>query len=183
MKEIIYNIDAVAGRVITLTGLTDTTLTKNNVLGIINKTTGDPLYTPLDWGKLTFAYSNGTMTLTLDNSITALNAGDKLFIKMYTDVDSTSSNIATILSLLQSGDDAPEELPEGVGDRLLLLLQFFGIAGSFEAQAVGEETSENPVIDECKTQFADAFSELLPSGFTMPNSVTIGSTTYVGTVS
>ena len=84
MKEIIYNIDGVAGRVITLTGLTGT-FTKNNVLGIINKSQGDVLYTPMDWNLLTFAYSNGTMTLTLANSIAAIAAGDKLFIKLYTD--------------------------------------------------------------------------------------------------
>ena len=84
MKEIIYNIDGVAGRVITLTGLTGT-FTKNNVLGIINKSQGDVLYTPMDWNLLTFAYSNGTMTLTLAESVTAIVAGDKLFIKLYTD--------------------------------------------------------------------------------------------------
>ena len=89
MKEIIYNIDGVAGRVITLTGLTGT-FTKNNVLGIINKSQGDVLYTPMDWNLLTFAYSNGTMTLTLANSIAAIAAGDKLFIKLYTDEASGS---------------------------------------------------------------------------------------------
>ena len=84
MKEIIYNIDGVAGRVITLTGLTGT-FTKNNVLGIINKSQGDVLYTPMDWNLLTFAYSNGTMTLTLAESVAAIVAGDKLFVKLYTD--------------------------------------------------------------------------------------------------
>ena len=84
MKEIIYNIDGAAGRVITLTGLTGT-FTKNNVLGIINKSQGDVLYTPMDWNLLTFAYSNGTMTLTLAESVAAIVAGDKLFIKLYTD--------------------------------------------------------------------------------------------------
>lgn len=84
MKEIIYNIDGDAGRVITLTGLTGT-FTKNNVLGIINKSQGDVLYTPIDWNLLTFAYSNGTMTLTLAESVAAIVEGDKLFIKLYTD--------------------------------------------------------------------------------------------------
>ena len=84
MKEIIYNIDGAAGRVITLTGLTGT-FTKNNVLGIINKSQGDVLYTPIDWNLLAFAYSNGTMTLTLAESVAAIVEGDKLFIKLYTD--------------------------------------------------------------------------------------------------
>ena len=90
MKEIIYNIDGVAGRVITLTGLTGT-FTKNNVLGIINKSQGDVLYTPMDWNLLTFAYSNGTMTLTLAESVAAIAAGDKLFIKLYSDDEASGS--------------------------------------------------------------------------------------------
>ena len=93
MKEIIYNIDGVAGRVITLTGLTGT-FTKNNVLGIINKSQGDVLYTPMDWNLLTFAYSNGTMTLTLAESVAAIVAGDKLFIKLYTDEEGSSGDAA-----------------------------------------------------------------------------------------
>lgn len=106
MKEIIYNIDGVAGRVITLTGLTGT-FTKNNVLGIINKSQGDVLYTPMDWNLLTFAYSNGTMTLTLDNSIAAIAAGDKLFIKLYSDdagnlVMATDAEFASFKSHMQT---------------------------------------------------------------------------------
>ena len=93
MKGIIYNIDGVAGRVITLTGLTGT-FTKNNVLGIINKSQGDVLYTPMDWNLLTFAYSNGTMTLTLAESVAAITAGDKLFVKLYTDEEGGSGDAA-----------------------------------------------------------------------------------------
>ena len=73
-----------------------------------------------------------------------------------------------------------EELPEGLADRVALLLQFFGISGTFEAEAVGGETTDNPVIDECKTRYAESFSGLLPTSFTMPNSVTIDGTTYTG---
>ena len=105
MKEIIYNIDGVAGRVITLTGLTGT-FTKNNVLGIINKSQGDVLYTPMDWNLLTFAYSNGTMTLMLAKSVAAIVAGDKLFIKLYTDEEGSSGddahNLAQFFGLPQA---------------------------------------------------------------------------------
>ena len=87
----------------------------------------------------------------------------------------------TAIKELLSGDDAPEELPEGVGDRLLLLLQHFGIAGSYEAEAKGGERTNNTVIDECKVRFQDAFNGLLPTGFTMPNSVTVDNLTYTGT--
>lgn len=105
MKEIIYNIDGVAGLVITLTGLTGT-FTKNNVLGIINKSQGDVLYTPMDWNLLTFAYSNGMMTLTLAESVAAISAGDKLFIKLYTDEEGSSGddahNLAAFFGLPQA---------------------------------------------------------------------------------
>ena len=106
MKEIIYNIDGVAGRVITLPGLTGT-FTKNNVLGISNKSQGDVLYTPRDWNPLTFAYSNGTMTLTLAESVAAIVAGDKLFIKLYTDEEAGGYDemVAQFFGL-------PEALPE-----------------------------------------------------------------------
>ncbi len=107
MKEIIYNIDGVAGRVITLTGLTGT-FTKNNVLGIINKSQGDVLYTPMDWNMLTFAYSNGTMTLTLAESVAAIVSGDKLFIKLYTDEEGSSGDAAELVKdffhIVKDGD-------------------------------------------------------------------------------
>ena len=113
MKEIIYNIDGVAGRVITLTGLTGT-FTKNNVLGIINKSQGDVLYTPMDWNLLTFAYSNGTMTLTLAESVAAIVAGDKLFIKLYADEDmATEERIMGGKLPLNSGESVPAFIGDG----------------------------------------------------------------------
>lgn len=106
MKEIIYNIDGDAGRVITLTGLTGT-FTKNNVLGIINKSKGDVLYTPMDWNLLTFACSNGTMTLTLAESVAAIVEGDKLFIKLYTDDEAGGYD-----EMLAQFFGLPQALPE-----------------------------------------------------------------------
>ena len=176
MTEIIYNITASAGREIVLSGLTNE-LGKDNILGIINKTTGKVLYTPMKYSHMTAAYSDGTLTITLDSTVEALGAGDQVFVKGYLNAD---PSVTAILALLQ-GDDAPEELPEGVGDRLLLLLQHFGIAGSYEAEAKGGERTNNTVIDECKVRFQDAFNGLLPTGFTMPNSVTVDNLTYTGT--
>lgn len=72
---------------------------------------------------------------------------------------------------------------EGVSVSDLKLQQFFGIEGTFEAEAVGGETTDNPVINECKARYAEVFEDLLPSDFVMPNSVTIDDTTYTGTVS
>lgn len=84
MKEYIYTISASAGRTITLTGFTETTLSKDNVLGIVNETTAKVLFSPLKSANVTsVTYSNGTLTITLADSVTALAANDKLFIKIY----------------------------------------------------------------------------------------------------
>ena len=86
MKEIIYHVVAsTPGRVISIA--VDEVLTKDNILGIINKTTGKVLYTPLKYPKLTFGLSAGTMTLTLASSIPSISVGDHLLIKVYTDDD------------------------------------------------------------------------------------------------
>ena len=86
MKEIIYHVTAsTPGRVISIA--VDEVLTKDNILGIINKTTGKVLYTPLKYPLLTFGLSAGTLTLTLDSSIPSISVGDHLFIKVYTDAN------------------------------------------------------------------------------------------------
>ena len=83
MKEIIYHVVAsTPGRVISIA--VDEVLTKDNILGIINKTTGKVLYTPLKYPLLTFGLSAGTLTLTLDSSIPSISVGDHLLIKVYT---------------------------------------------------------------------------------------------------
>ena len=88
MKEIIYHVVAsTPGRVISIA--VDEVLTKDNILGIINKTTGKVLYTPLKYPLLTFGLSAGTLTLTLDSSIPSISVGDHLLIKVYTDGDSS----------------------------------------------------------------------------------------------
>jgi hypothetical protein len=87
MREIIYNIDnATAGRTVEVTGLTET-LTANNVLGIINKTTKKVLYAPTVGALQSVTYSNGTLTIVLADTVTPITAGDKLFVKLYTDAD------------------------------------------------------------------------------------------------
>ena len=88
MKEIIYHVTAsTQGRVISIA--VDEVLTKDNILGIINKTTGKVLYTPLKYPLLTFGLSAGTLTLTFDSSIPSISVGDHLLIKVYTDGDSS----------------------------------------------------------------------------------------------
>ena len=87
MKEIIYHVVAsTPGRVISIA--VGEVLTKDNILGIINKTTGKVLYTPLKYPLLTFGLSAGTLTLTLDSSIPSISVGDHLLIKIYSDASS-----------------------------------------------------------------------------------------------
>lgn len=91
MKEIIKHINGVAGRVVTVTGLTDPTMTRDNVLGILNGTQNEVLYVPMFYGDLkSVAYSNGTLTITLASNVKAIAAGDKLFVKLYSDYSDSS---------------------------------------------------------------------------------------------
>lgn len=86
MKEIIKHINGVAGRVVTITGLTETTMTRDNVLGILNGTQNEVLYVPMFYGDLqSVTYSDGTLTITLADTVPAIANGDKLFVKLYTD--------------------------------------------------------------------------------------------------
>ena len=95
MREIIYNItQKAAGRRITLTNLTEE-FTKDNLLGIINKTQGEVLYTPLQLGNIqTFQYQNGSILITLSSSVPSINAGDELFVKLYSENDIDLTHIA-----------------------------------------------------------------------------------------
>lgn len=95
MREIIYNItQKAAGRRITLTNLTEE-FTKDNLLGIINKTQGEVLYTPLQLGNIqTFQYQNGSILITLSSSVPRINAGDELFVKLYSENDIDLTHIA-----------------------------------------------------------------------------------------
>lgn len=95
MREIIYNItQKAAGRRISLTNLTEE-FTKDNLLGIINKTQGEVLYTPLQLGNIqNFQYQNGSILITLSSSVPRINIGDELFVKLYSENDIDLSHIA-----------------------------------------------------------------------------------------
>ena len=93
----------------------------------------------------------------------------------------------TAIGMLKNGTYGLAALKEAIGEggsgdeNALHLAQFFGLADSYEAEARGGERTNNTVIDECKVRFQDAFNGLLPTGFTMPNSVTVDNLTYTGT--
>ena len=95
MREIIYNITQKAtGRRVALANLTEE-FTKDNLLGIINKTQGEVLYTPLQVGNVqNFRYQNGSILITLSASVPSINAGDELFVKLYSENDIDLTHIA-----------------------------------------------------------------------------------------
>lgn len=96
MKEIIKHINGVAGRVVTVTGLTETTMTRDNVLGVLNGTQNEVLYVPMFYGDLqSVTYYNGTLTITLADTVPAIHDGDKLFVKLYADVEMATEAGAT----------------------------------------------------------------------------------------
>ena len=124
MKEIIKHINGVAGRVVTVTGLTDPTMTRDNVLGILNGTQNEVLYVPMFYGDLLgVEYSNGTLTITLADNVKAIAAGDKLFVKLYSDYSDSS----------QAAED---------------LAQFFGLPGTLpEYQPMTEQEVTDTMED------------------------------------
>lgn len=95
MREIIYNItQRSTGRRVALANLTEE-FTKDNLLGIINKTQGEVLYTPLQVGNIqNFQYQEGSMLITLSASVPSINAGDELFVKLYSENDIDLTHIA-----------------------------------------------------------------------------------------
>ncbi len=101
MKEIIYNItQQTAGRVVVVSGL-DEELTKDNVLGIINKTQSQVLYTPVQAANMSSAsYQDGTMTISLADNVPSINQGDELLVKLYSDKEIDFSAFAKESTLL-----------------------------------------------------------------------------------
>jgi hypothetical protein len=101
MKEIIYNItQQTTGRVVVVSGL-DEEFTKNNVLGIINKTQSKVLYTPVQAANmLSASYQDGTMTISLADNVQSINKGDELLVKLYSDKEIDLSAFAKESTLL-----------------------------------------------------------------------------------
>lgn len=115
MKEIIKHINGVAGRVVTVTGLTEASMTRDNVLGVLNGTQNEVLYVPMFYGDLqSVAYSGGTLTITLADNVPAIKAGDKLFVKLYTEESSgyDAEDLAEFFGLPQALPEAYQAMSE-----------------------------------------------------------------------
>lgn len=102
MKEIICNItQQTTGRVVVVSGL-DEEFTKNNVLGIINKTQSKVLYTPVQaTNMLSASYQDGTITISLADNVPNINKGDELLVKLYSDKE-----IVDTTELAKQGENA-----------------------------------------------------------------------------
>ncbi len=91
MKENIYHATATVARRVTFAA--EQGITKDNVLGVLDKTTGTVIYTPLKYTKLSMSQAanpnpDGTKNYTLyfDNAVFhPVGIGDELLIKLYTD--------------------------------------------------------------------------------------------------
>lgn len=109
MKEIIKHINGVAGRVVIVKGLTDPTMTRDNVLGILNGTQNEVLYVPMFYGDLLgVTYSNGTLIIRLATTVPIINNGDKLFVKLYSDYSDSSQAAEDLAQFF----GLPSALPE-----------------------------------------------------------------------
>lgn len=102
---------------------------KDNVLGIINETQSKVLYTPMQYSRISAAYSLGVLTITLGQGVPAIAAADKLFIKLYTDEGS-------------SGETYDE-----------MIAQFLGITDATTFIAA----SDSDITTELERQWAEAF--------------------------
>lgn len=118
MKEYLFPIvQETAGRTIVIDDVPET-MTIDNILAIINKTQGKPVIGPLNMGDITdFDFDDGTMTITISNSLPALAVGDKLLVKCFTTTESggggitmmTAAEYAPALSALSDAIDALDE--------------------------------------------------------------------------
>ena len=89
--------------------------------------------------------------------------------KQGTNPDAT---LTAILEALTGGDDPSPDIPEGVAERLAMILEHFGIK-TISGYSFGTPTE---IIDELKDIMGAIDQEA-----TLPNSVTIDGTTYSGT--
>lgn len=202
MRQLIRTYSITGNHEITVTGYT---FTKQDIRLIIDETLASAAITTEDLvaSVLVSSTKKGNVVtvqngvITLASTTANLTVGDELTIEIDIDNVAKTSDIPTVQQIQNglatesnatSNKNAIITAINGISiDTSNLatknLEQFFGIASSYEAEAKGAETTDNTVINECKTRYAEVFGDLLSSSFVMPNSVTIDGTTYSGTVS
>ena len=131
MKEIIiqHTVTAAEAQAQNIVLQVSSAMTKDNVLGIINESKSEVIYTPMQYSRISAAYSLGVLTVSLLTGAPAIAEGNKLFIKLYTDEGS-------------SGETYDE-----------MIAQFFGIADATTFIAA----SDSDITTELERQWAEAF--------------------------
>lgn len=124
MKEIIKNVTATTADRATFSYNEE--LTREQILGVLNKTTGKAVYTPLKYGSMIMSrpvhQEDGTWQHTLRfTNLPPIAVGDKLLIKFYVESDA-ATDIKDFFGIVKDGDtvkvvteNGGEEVVEPVG--------------------------------------------------------------------
>ena len=147
MKESIIHHTVTAAeaqtQTIVITGFTET-ITKNNILGIINETKAKIVFTPMVINNISATFVLGTLTITLAESAPTIATGDALFIKIYTDAETIS------------------------GDYSELLAEFFGITAATQYTAL----TDAEVIACCRDEQYNVMGDDWPIPAWLPDGLT-----------
>ena len=116
MKEIIYHVTATVANRATFNA--EAGITQNQVLGVINKTTGKVIYTPLKYSKMSMSQSNPLSDGSRNYTLYFLNlppvaVGDNLLIKIYS--DASSDLVADFFGIVETPDEEVMSKTEAIG--------------------------------------------------------------------
>lgn len=159
--EKIHIISGQSSRTIQISNLSYEAVAKDNIIGIINMTKAEPLYTPMDINNITaVSYSGGVLTITLASSVPAIASNDKLFVKLYFDDSSVSSAVTAIdnarqaiIGKLNEGG-TPNDAKQAILQELAVRL---GTAGEIPTKTYIDE-AELRIKNAMPTDYATAAS-------------------------
>ena len=148
MKEYIFNINNQNASTIVIPNA-PTGLTMQNILAILNESTKKVLHSPFAQNVYGMTYGDTNLIITM--RVDSPSAVGSLMIKLYTDVDLATENtanatktavgvapvgserttvfqyLAAILENIEGQSGGDPDIPEGVADRLAMIIEFFGI--------------------------------------------------------
>ena len=118
-----------------------TKITKNALRVIINETTGKVLYRHMlhdNISSITYDAEHEDTNITFTNNVPAMQVTDQISVKLYVQKEdivpsdyAKQETLDSILALLQGdGEDIPEDVPEGVNEKLVLIMQYLGVPAS-----------------------------------------------------
>ena len=157
MKEsIIHHIVTAAeeqAQNIVLTGFNET-ITKDNILAILNQSVQEDniIFSPLDLANISTTFVLGTLTITLTQSAPAITAGNQLFIKVYTDTETSSGDYNEMIAQFFG-------LPEALPGSYTALTQAEVIASTRAEQVNAWGEDGCPIPDYLPTGVTEAMVE------------------------